>query len=115
MNETTLICRRDFLKNFPKYLADHIQTGADEGHEHHCTDEAEGTKVAMLMEERCLAWNGNICQHCYLACPLREQAIRIDDQRPVIMPAFCNGCARCVTVCQTVNDRPAIAMIPART
>ena len=102
--------RRDFLKKVPAYFAGNIQTVAD-GYIK-LLGEEKGVKVAALDIEKCLAWEGVSCQHCYLACPLREKAIHLEDQKPVILSSFCNGCAECVVACQTVNDLPALKMIP---
>ena len=50
----------------------------------------KAAKVAWLDEERCLAWEGGSCQFCYLACPLRDKAINLDDQKPFVNILFCD-------------------------
>jgi MinD superfamily P-loop ATPase len=111
MKEAKTVSRREFLRKFPNYLIDHIHKGARACLEYNDKSEVKGVKVVKLNIEQCLAWEGSSCQHCYLACPLRDQAIKIDDQKPVIMSSLCNGCAKCVTACQTVNDPPALEMV----
>ncbi len=91
------ISRRDFLKNFPQ----HVIKGA----------QSDSPRVAVLNVDRCLAWGGADCQWCYLVCPLRDKALFIQDLKPVIYPAFCNGCGRCMDACKTVNDLPAITYL----
>ncbi len=103
--------RRDFLTKFPIYFVKILRMAASDDPAK--PPEPGGVKVAKLNVARCLAWEGISCQHCYLACPLREQAIRIEDQKPVIAPSLCDGCAQCVAACQTVNDPPAIKMVVA--
>jgi Pyruvate/2-oxoacid:ferredoxin oxidoreductase delta subunit len=60
--------------------------------------------VAVIDLPRCLAWGGTPCQACYLRCPLRDQAIVLDDQRPLIVASACDGCGVCVEACLAVND-----------
>lgn len=84
------ISRQEFLKFIPRYVSQ---------------------KVVRFEMEHCLAWDGGNCQFCYLACPLRDKAITMDDQKPVVNILYCDGCARCVTACLTVNDRPAMKMV----
>ncbi len=121
MENTKEISRQEFLKIIPKYVIqnvrlllegrlDFLAEGKAETLEEDPAD-ITAEKVAWLDKERCLAWEGGSCQFCYLACPLRDQAIILDDQRPTVSISFCDGCAKCVTACQTVNDRPALKMV----
>ncbi|OGX31051.1 MAG: hypothetical protein A2787_01255 [Omnitrophica WOR_2 bacterium RIFCSPHIGHO2_01_FULL_48_9] len=117
------ISRQEFLKFIPKYLTQDVGSlisghfnfsaavTAETLEDRSANDKT--AKVVHLDEERCLAWGGGSCQFCYLACPLRDKAIALDDQKPIINILFCDGCAKCVTACQTVNDRPALKMIVA--
>ncbi len=95
--------RREFLKFLPLQFM--------KGFESLAPTKPQAPKVARLDVSRCLAWGGASCQLCYLACPHRDKALRIDDQKPVFDSAFCNGCAMCDLACQTINDTPAIKMI----
>lgn len=106
MDNLEEVSRRDFLKCIPKYLAYRV-------HSFTRVLENNGPKVARLDTQYCLAWEGGDCQFCYLACPLRDRAITIEDRKPSIHVSLCDGCARCVTACTTVNDSPAIKMVLA--
>ncbi len=56
--------------------------------------------VAVIDEERCLAFNGVVCRSCWHACPFPNQAIRFDSLlRPVIDREFCIGCGICDHAC----------------
>src|SRR3989338_1504094 len=70
-----------------------------------------GPRIARLDISRCLAWGGANCQLCYLACPLRDRAIEMCDQKPVVHSFACDGCAMCEAACRTVNNFPAIDMV----
>src|SRR3990167_2005965 len=55
-------------------------------------DRSDQPLVAAISVTRCLAWGNSLCQACYLACPLRDRAIEIVDQKPIINREICNGC-----------------------
>lgn len=108
------ISRRDFIKNLPGHLLQNVQTLTNQWiapFTDHEKKEEEGPRIAFVDIERCLAWGGTSCQFCYLVCPLRDQAIKIEEQKPVVVPSRCTGCAMCVVACRTVNDLPAIKII----
>lgn len=109
------ISRQEFLKFIPKYVLQNVRS-IFHGRLNFIENSAgiEAAQVARLETEHCLAWDGGNCQFCYLACPLRDKAITLDDQKPVVNILYCDGCARCVTACRTVNDRPAIKMVYRR-
>lgn len=121
MENTGEVSRQEFLKFIPHYVLQNTRSliqgcfnpPPDAGAEalEHIFVDNKVAKVARLDEERCLAWEGGSCQFCYLACPLRDGAIILNDQKPVVNILFCDGCAKCVTACRTVNDRPAIKMV----
>ena len=73
-----------------------------------------GTSVAFLDVGSCLAWGGMNCQLCYLACPLRDRALEIRDQKPVMVAEICDGCGLCEKACLTVNEPPSIRMVLQR-
>ena len=120
MENTREVSRKEFLKRIPHYVAQNMHSLIQgrfglwyEGDAEVPEDDfsnSKAAKVAQLKTECCLAWGGGSCQSCYLACPLRDQAITLDDQRPTVNISFCDGCGQCVTACQTVNDRPALKM-----
>ena len=68
-------------------------------------------RIAVIDLASCLAWGGSACQTCYLQCPLRDEAIALDDGRPLVMASACNGCGVCVEACGTVNDLGAIRLV----
>ena len=102
---TDAISRRDFLKTFPKRLLRGLrEIRASQSLEKQAPERGK----ARLDVTRCLAWGGLSCQHCYLGCPLRDQALMMVDAKPVLRAESCNGCGVCVDACRTVNDPPAL-------
>jgi Pyruvate/2-oxoacid:ferredoxin oxidoreductase delta subunit len=72
---------------------------------------AAGQRVAIIDLARCVAWDGGMCQACYLQCPLRERAMRCDEGKPVVVASGCDGCGVCVAACRNVNDLGAIRLL----
>lgn len=68
-------------------------------------------RVAKVIESRCSAYSGNHCQQCFVACPKKDEALKMMDLRPVIVTEKCDGCGECQTACEIVNDRRAIYII----
>lgn len=97
--------RREFFKLFPQSLINGFRDLTGD------TESPGGPKVARLEISRCLAWSGSDCQLCYIACPLRDQAIHLMDQKPVINPAKCDGCGKCEEACSTINTSSAITLV----
>ena len=127
--------RREFLKNLPRQLVNGIRSittamslrdgvpseveaisefgiASDTSRPRNDGRLDTGSRVARLDITRCLAWEGMSCQLCYLACHDRDRAIEMRDQKPVIISSFCDGCSMCVSAFETVNDLPAIKMVP---
>lgn len=71
---------------------------------------SEGT-TAFIDPRLCIAWEGGDCQLCFIQCPLRGIAIQLDDLKPVINSAACDGCGVCRLACATVNDQAAIRIV----
>jgi MauM/NapG family ferredoxin protein len=64
----------------------------------------EGYRLARLelVPERCIAFQGVECGVCARACPVGENALRLDELgRPVIRMEGCVGCGVCVRACVT--------------
>lgn len=72
------------------------------------------TKIALINIERCLAWGGADCQFCYLVCPLKEKAIQIHNEKPVIIASGCDGCGVCQKACETITDMVAVSITGIR-
>lgn len=70
--------------------------------------------VAQIKKSRCLAWDGQGCQFCLMKCPFPDEAIYLDDFKPVIREDKCTGCGICEQVCLTVNQSAPIKIIPSR-
>ena len=68
--------------------------------------------VAQIKKSRCFAWDGQDCQLCITKCPFPEDAIYLDDFRPVIREDRCTGCGICEQVCLTINSSASIRVIP---
>ena len=116
MGSSSELSRREFFKTIPKCLLSSVHSFTEElfrpsdGITTDIIDDGQA-KIAKIDTTCCLAWDGGSCQFCYLACPLRDTAIVMEDQKPIINSTICDGCARCVTACGTVNTTLAIAMV----
>ena len=97
MENTKEVSRQEFLKMIPEYVIRNVRSFIQGCFSLSHDVEAETLKdgftdskaarVAYLDEERCLAGKGS-CQFCYLACPLRDRAIILDDQKPAVNILF---------------------------
>src|SRR3989338_10062980 len=114
MGEDRGISRKEFLSAWPHRALGVVQSWLDGrlAYLERDTVEAPSKQTAVLDITRCLAWGNFSCQLCYLACPRREEAIELVDTKPVLKASGCDGCALCVPACATVNDLPAIKMVP---
>ncbi len=71
--------------------------------------------VALVDRRRCLDYaegHASQCQQCYRLCPLKDEAICLEDSRPVVRAERCVGCGICENVCHTVNPPSAIRVFP---
>ena len=84
-------------------------------------DAAMGT--AVVNEETCLSFQGMRCEVCYRACPLIDEAIRIDYRpregddihavfAPQVNAEVCPGCGLCEQRCPVSDPAPAIVVVP---
>ena len=84
-------------------------------------DAAMGT--AVVNEETCLSFQGMRCEVCYRACPLIDEAIRIDYRpregdaihavfAPQVIDEDCAGCGLCEQRCPVSDPAPAIVVVP---
>lgn len=74
--------------------------------------EAVNMGVAMVSPRACTADQG--CNACVSKCPMEAICMDFSSLGLVINQARCVGCGICVQVCQSVNDRLAINIVPAR-
>lgn len=83
--------------------------------------EARMGLAVLLDHENCLNHLGLRCDVCYRACPLIDQAIKLDMQVnrrsgvhtlfiPVVHSKYCTGCGKCEHSC--VLDNAAIKVLP---
>ncbi|MEA3491904.1 MAG: ferredoxin-type protein NapG [Campylobacterota bacterium] len=77
--------------------------------------------IAVVDPNSCIAFWGIQCDACYRACPLMDEAIKLEYGRnertgkhaflmPVIVMDICTGCGLCEKAC--VTEKPAIFMQP---
>ena len=67
--------------------------------------------LAVIDVESCLSWQGLRCEVCYRVCPVKGQAISIDNHPrqiskhalfvPVVHSQACTGCGMCEEACPT--------------
>ncbi len=55
--------------------------------------------TAHLIHSKCLAYNGQICDYCFDRCPLKREAIVMENRKPRIIEAHCTGCGICEYLC----------------
>jgi Pyruvate/2-oxoacid:ferredoxin oxidoreductase delta subunit len=109
MNHDANISRADFLRKFPVIFFEKLKPFWEE---EIVSAPPAGASIPRVDISRCLAWGQMECQFCYLACPHRDKAIEMREHKPVIIAAGCDGCAMCVDACKTVNNTPALEMVP---
>ena len=68
--------------------------------------------TAHLIHNKCLAYQGQICDYCYQYCPLKNSAITMATDQPRINEAVCNGCGMCEYLCPAPGK--AILVAPRR-
>ncbi len=77
--------------------------------------------VAIIDNESCIAFWGIQCDICYRACPLIDEAIKLEYTqnertgkhaflRPVVDNAVCTGCGLCENAC--VTEKASIRILP---
>ena len=77
----------------------------------------EGTRMGLAVIDKysCAAWEGTtLCRTCYDKCPFPEQAIRLDQLKPIVETDHCTGCGICTNVCPVTreNGKKAINIEP---
>ena len=76
--------------------------------------------VAAIDQESCLSWQGLRCEICYRECPVRNEAITIENHPrgisrhavfvPLVHASACTGCGICEHACPT--EIAAIRVVP---
>ena len=77
--------------------------------------------LAVVDQNSCIAFWGIQCDACYRACPLMDNAIKLEYDRnertgkhaflkPVVNMNSCTGCGMCEKAC--VTEKPAIFVLP---
>lgn len=77
--------------------------------------------VAIVDEKNCVAYWGIQCDACYRACPLIDEAIKLEyksNERsskhamllPVVDSDICTGCGKCERAC--ITEKAAIMVLP---
>ena len=71
--------------------------------------------LAEVDKHRCITWlDQGLCRTCYNICPLKQEAIVLDQLRPVVVEERCTGCGVCVHGCpiEGPGGRKAINCFP---
>ena len=55
--------------------------------------------LARLDADLCVVPQGQACDFCVVYCPVPEDAIRMTEGGPMIIPAGCTGCGMCAVMC----------------
>ncbi len=85
-----------------------------------CPEEAlqhtESIKMgtAHIIRNKCLAFNGQAqgCDYCFDRCPLKGEAIVMEDRKPRVLEGACTGCGICVYFCPAPGN--AVTVLPER-
>jgi NAD-dependent dihydropyrimidine dehydrogenase PreA subunit len=57
--------------------------------------------VAVIELTVCTAYQGSGCHICYDVCPIQDNAIKLVENLPQILPDQCTGCGDCLQACPT--------------
>ncbi len=61
--------------------------------------------IAIINKHTCYTWQSlTICRTCFDVCPYKEQAITLDQLRPVIVEDRCVGCGICTHACPVTAE-----------
>jgi len=56
--------------------------------------------IAAINSKLCHAWQGMDCDYCVKECPLKGEAILMDEKRrPYVVNTVCTGCGLCEHIC----------------
>lgn len=65
---------------------------------------------ASINKNTCLTFKDVMCDYCVYACP-EDDAIKLENGKPIINKANCNGCGACVSSC--ISEAKGIYITPA--
>jgi len=68
--------------------------------------------LARVDPRRCVTFKGQLCELCFKACPLPNQAIVMIGGRPLVSSGACTGCGLCQLACP--EHPKAITVVPER-
>lgn len=68
--------------------------------------------TAHLIYSKCFAYEGQICDYCFERCPIKREAIVIEDRKPRVIEENCTGCGMCEYICPAPGN--AIVVLPGR-
>lgn len=70
--------------------------------------------TAYVVQNKCFACNGQVdmCDYCFERCPLKGQAIVMENRQPRVIAEACTGCGICEFFCPAPGN--AIRVLPER-
>ncbi len=68
--------------------------------------------TAHLIQNKCFAYQGQICDYFYTECPLKNEAIVVENGKPRVISDVCNGCGICEYLCPAPGT--GIMVLPER-
>lgn len=71
---------------------------------------ANSIGYARINPQTCLTYKDVMCDYCVHACP-KENAIKLQDGKPVILKENCNGCGLCVSHC--ISEAKGVYISPS--
>ncbi len=70
--------------------------------------------IVHLIQNNCFAHNGQnpTCDYCYERCPLKDEAIVMEEDKPKVVEENCTGCGICEFYCPVQGN--AIMVLPKK-
>jgi ferredoxin-type protein NapG len=79
-------------------------------HEALVPDQSLKIGTARIIQTKCFAFNGQVCDYCYDCCPEKDKAISMENGKPVVTAHQCTGCGQCEFFCPAPGK--AIRILP---
>ncbi|MCC7429746.1 4Fe-4S binding protein [bacterium] len=67
--------------------------------------------LAEIQKDVCLAYNESFCWVCYDACPLKQSAIKLQNNKPIIIEENCTGCGICEEFCVLEKEKGVVIKV----